>query len=108
MKDIKKRDHLNDMLLEAAPEINMHATMFAKSGNYPKLQAEDLHSIGQHGLYEAIASFDPSKGASFKTHASNSIKNKMRQHLKNYSEVDDLHRTSAKKIKPKGPITTED
>lgn len=105
MKDIKKRDHLNDMLLEAAPEINMHASMLAR--DIPNMSPEDLHSHGQHGLYEAIATFDPSKGASFKTYASNKILNKMRAHLKSTGGVDSYHIDQAKAHKPKGPTTTD-
>jgi len=77
----KKRDHLNDMLIEYAPLINMHANKLHKSGLPPHIELTDLHSHGMHGLIDAFHLYDPKKGASFSTYASNRIKGKMMDHV---------------------------
>lgn len=73
------RDHLNDILIEYAPKINMHANSLKE-----KLGGKDpseLHTAGMHGLYEAIKNYDPNKGASFETYADQRIKGRMLDHV---------------------------
>lgn len=104
------RDHLNDMLIEFAPLINMHAGKL-KDKLSPGMDPDDLHHAGMHGLIDAFHKYDPAKGASFPSYASQRIKGKMLDHITSGNDsnfVDNYHYKKAKqfaaqqKAKPPG------
>lgn len=102
MADDKKkaqRDHLNDLLIEYAPLINLHVNKL-KESLPPHIDHEDLYAAGMHGLIDAMHKYDPKKGASFKTHASKRIQGKMKDHVSagGPNAVDKYHYTQAKKF----------
>lgn len=101
MADDKKneRDHLNDMLIEWAPLINLHVNKLRDSLP-PHIEHEDLYAAGMHGLIDAFHKYDPQKGASFKSHASRRIQGKMKDHISagGPNAVDKYHYSQAKKF----------
>lgn len=110
MADEKKkpeRDHLNDMLIEWAPLINLHVNKL-KDGLPPHIDHEDLFAAGMHGLIDAFHKYDAKKGAAFKTHASTRIMNKMKDHISadGGNAVDKIHYSKAKKFMGETPAVT--
>jgi len=102
MADEKKkteRDHLNDMLIEWAPLINLHVNKL-RDGLPPHIDHEDLYAAGMHGLIDAFHKYDSRKGASFKSHASKRIMGKMKDHISagGPNAIDKYHFTQAKKF----------
>lgn len=55
--------------------------------NHENVDMGLLHEAGMHGLVQAINSFDPNKGASFKTHASNTIRGLQMTALKSMDQI---------------------
>ena len=115
MADEKKkpqRDHLNDLLIEWAPIINLHVNKL-KGSLPPHIDVNDLYAAGMHGLIDAFHLYDPKKaektGASFKTYAGTRIRGKMDDHISagGPNAVDKYHYTQAKKFMnsqaPKAP-----
>lgn len=108
-----KKDPLNDILMEYAPLINMHVNKL-RDNLPPHIDHEDLYAAGMHGLIDALHKYDPKKGASFNTYASQRIKGKMLDHVTapTPSGVDYYHYKQAKdfmKKQPKvegAPVTT--
>jgi DNA-directed RNA polymerase specialized sigma subunit len=106
-------EHLNDLLIEYAPLINMHVNKLRDSLP-PHIDHEDLYAAGVHGLVDSLHKYDPKKGASFNTYASQRIKGKMLDHVTapTPSGVDYYHYKQAKdfmKKQPKAegaPVTT--
>lgn len=101
MADDNKRDHLNDMLIEWAPMINMHASKLERGGLPPHIDTTDLHSHGMHGLIDAFHKYDPKRGVDFSTYASRRIKGKMLDHVTSSggeNAVDNYHYKQAKKF----------
>ncbi len=101
MADNKKRDHLNDLLTEWAPTVNLHVNKFRKSGLPPHIDHEDLHSAGMHGLIDALHKYTPDRGAKFSTYAAQRIVGKMKDHITSggdTSAVDYHHIQQAKKF----------
>lgn len=93
-----KRDHLNDMLIEYAPMINLHVSKLKKAGLPPHVDENDLYSHGMHGLIDAFHKYDPNRGVSFQTYASRRISGKMIDHIKSSGGVDNYHYQQAKKF----------
>lgn len=96
-----ERDHLNDMITEYAPMINMHASKLKKAGLPPHIDDTDLHSHGMHGLIDAFHKYDPKRGVEFATYASRRIKGKMLDHVTSSggeNAVDNYHYKQAKKF----------
>jgi len=113
MTDVKK-DHLNDMVTEWAPTINLHANSLFKGGLPPHIDITDLHSAGVHGLIDAFHKYDPKRGVDFSTYASRRIKGKMLDHITSSGDVnavDNYHYKQAKKFqdtqKAKPPSSQE-
>lgn len=105
MADDKKRDHLNDILIEWAPMINMHATKLNQGGLPPHIDPTDLHSAGMHGLIDAFHKYDLKRGVDFATYASRRIKGKMLDHVTSSggeNAVDNYHYKQAKKFMNQG------
>ena len=98
MADNKERDHLNDMLIEWAPTINMHVSKLKKAGLPPHVTEEDLYSHGMHGLIDAFHKYDAKKGVDFSSHASKRVKGKMLDHITSTGGVDNYHYKQAKKF----------
>lgn len=101
-----KRKHINDVVQEWAPKIHYHA--HDKSKTYPHIDKEDLYAAGVHGLMSAFATYDPAKGASFKTHAETRIKGAMQDHITGIHShgtggVDPYHLREAKKFMQRKP-----
>lgn len=98
-KNKAQRDHLNDLLIEWAPLINLHVNKL-KDNLPPHIDSDDLYAAGMHGLIDAFHKYDPKKGASFKTHASKRINGKMRDHISagGPNAVDKYHYSQAKKF----------
>ena len=109
----KERDHLNDIVTEWAPTINLHASKLKNGGLPPHIDITDLHSAGVHGLIDAFHKFDPKRGVDFATYASRRIKGKMLDHVTSSSDVnavDNYHYKQAKKFmaEQKAKPTSED
>lgn len=116
-KDKKQeRDHVSDFLIEWAPLINFHANKF--KDNLPPHAAElkasdDLASVGQHGLMNAIHKYDPNhvspitgKPVQFKTFASSQIENAMKSHIDSLSGGASRYlRSQAKQFKAQNPAS---
>lgn len=103
MADENERDHLNDMLIEWAPEINRHVYNLKKQGLPPHVTPEDLYSHGMYGLIDAFHNYDPNRGANFATHAAQRIKGKMLDHITSSGGVDHYHYKQAKKLAADSP-----
>lgn len=99
-----ERDHLNDMLIEYAPLINLHVNKL-RDNLPPHVDPEDLYAQGMHGLIDALHKYDPKKGASFNTYASKRINGKMLDHITapTASSVDNFHYKQAKEFLAKQP-----
>jgi RNA polymerase sigma factor (sigma-70 family) len=99
-----ERDHLNDMLIEYAPLINMHVNKL-RDNLPPHIDHEDLYAAGMHGLIDALHKYDPKKGAAFNTYASKRINGKMLDHITapTASSVDNFHYKQAKEFMSKQP-----
>ena len=95
----EKRDHLNDLLTEWAPTINLHVNKFKKAGLPPHIDHEDLHAAGMHGLIDALHKYSPDRGAKFSTYAAQRIVGKMRDHITTGGDVNavDYHHIKAAK-----------
>lgn len=71
---------INDHLIEYAPLINIKSSKLGR--NAPEhVDDGDLLMAGMHGLIDAFHTYDPSKGASFKSHAGRRIEGKMRDYI---------------------------
>ena len=103
-KKQQERDHLNDMLIEWAPLINLHVNKLRDSLP-PHIDPEDLYAAGMHGLIDAFHKYDPQKGASFKTHASKRIQGKMKDHISagGPNAVDKFHYNKARELMQRAP-----
>ena len=103
-----ERDHLNDMLIEYAPLINLHVNKL-RDNLPPHVDPEDLYAQGMHGLIDALHKYDPKKGASFNTYASKRINGKMLDHITapTASSVDNFHYKQAKDFLAKQPKTEQ-
>lgn len=102
MADDKKkqeRDHLNDHIIEWAPLINYHVNAM-RDGLPPHIDHEDLYAAGMNGLIDAFHKYDPKRGASFNTYASQRIKGKMLDHVTSSGagSVDNYHYKQAKQF----------
>lgn len=99
MADDKEKDHLNDLLTEWSPTINMHVNKFKKAGLPPHIDHEDLHAAGMHGLIDALHKYSPNRGAKFSTYAASRIIGKMRDHITSGGDVNavDYHHIKAAK-----------
>lgn len=113
MADDKKkpqdeRDHLNDHMIEWAPLINYHVNAMRDSLP-PHVDPEDLYAAGMHGLIDAFHKYDPKKGASFTTYASQRIKGKMLDHVTagGAGSVDNYHYKQAKQFLANQPKQQE-
>jgi DNA-directed RNA polymerase specialized sigma subunit len=97
-----ERDHLEDILIEWAPRINMHASMLTKGNRLPPhIELTDLHTAGMHGLIDAFHKYDAKRGASFSTYANSRIRGKMKDHIVSSggeNAVDYFHYQKAKKF----------
>lgn len=104
----QERDHLNDMLIEWAPLINYHVNSL-RDTLPPHIDHEDLYAQGMHGLIDAFHKYDPKKGASFNTYASQRIKGKMLDHVTSGgpSAVDNYHYKQAKQFLASQPKNKE-
>ena len=105
-KKTSERNHLNDLLTEWSPTINLHVNKFKKAGLPPHIDHEDLHHAGFHGLMEAFHDFKPGMGAKFTTYAAHKIKGRMKNHITSNGAVDYKHIQDAEKwtkanVKPK-------
>lgn len=66
------------------------------SESHPNVDMGLLHEAGMHGLIQAINTYDPDKGASFKTHASRTINGLQMTALKSMDQVPADVRRAAK------------
>lgn len=71
---------INDYLIEYAPLINIKSSKLGR-GAPEHVDDGDLLMAGMHGLIDAFHTYDPSKGASFKSHAGRRIEGKMRDYI---------------------------
>lgn len=79
--DDKGQQYINDYLLEYAPLINIKSSTLGR--NAPEhIDDGDLIMAGMHGLIDAFNTYDPSRGASFKSHAGRRIEGIMRDYIK--------------------------
>jgi len=69
--------------------------------NHPNVDIGLLHEAGMHGLMQAVNSYDPSKGAQFKTWASRVIKGLQMTALNNQHEIPQSIRRAAKDFNKK-------
>ena len=96
------RDHLNDMLVEWAPHINLHLNKLQNENRIPPhVDPTDLQSAGMHGLIEAFKNYDPKVGANFATYAGTRIRGKMLDHITSSGDanaVDYFHYKKAKQF----------
>jgi hypothetical protein len=76
--EIKK--HTNDFLSEWTPRLRMWIKDATGSRRLSEDQTQEYRTAAHYGLMNALATYDKSKGASFDTHASNTVKG----HLKNF------------------------
>ncbi len=94
-----EKNHLNDLLTEWSPLINLHVNKFKKAGLPPHIDFEDLHAAGFHGFIDALHKYSPDRGAKFSTYATQRIVGKMRDHITSGGDINavDYHHIKAAK-----------
>ena len=102
----QNRDHINDIIEEWAPRLNMHAKKLKAGGIPPHIDDTDLHTAGMEGLMDAFHRYDKDKG-NFIAFADKRIEGKMRDHVSasgGVNAVDKYHRDKARAFKAVQPV----
>jgi RNA polymerase sigma factor FliA len=88
LNDPKNKNKIDHFITEHAPLVSLHIKKLRRAGRIPPhINDEDLHSVGVHGLMEALHKFQPERGHKFHTYAGERIKGLVLDHCAAQDEV---------------------
>jgi RNA polymerase sigma factor FliA len=116
LKDPKNQKLINDFIVEHAPLIEKNINVLKSKGKIPpNIEEEALHSVGFHGLMDALHKYDHNVASrtsnkegenAFAKYAEQRIKGKMLDHIASQDPIPKRARIRAKNLEGLSQQTT--